>query len=102
MAANRFSNVQLTEMLIIYGEADRNAAEASRLYALRFPQPHPNERTFVAVVQRCRDTGCVRGRGGGGGYIGNRRNYEEANILNNIERNPRLSVRYDWINLCKL
>ncbi|CAB0032913.1 unnamed protein product [Trichogramma brassicae] len=70
-----YTNREYAEMLVIYGECNRNAAEAARVYAERFPQNEdfpnrrlPNPRIILGAVQRVIETGSVvpmahRGRG---------------------------------------
>ncbi|GJQ84008.1 hypothetical protein Trydic_g10475 [Trypoxylus dichotomus] len=64
-----YTNNELVDMLIIYGEARHNAVLAARLYSERYPErQHPVPRSFVGLVIRLRGTGEVkthRGRGGG-------------------------------------
>jgi hypothetical protein len=50
---------EMSDTILLYGEAERNSAAASRLYAERYPQRrHPNRRTFIS--QECRKTGRMR------------------------------------------
>ena len=53
-----YSNEECLEMVLIYGECQRNAQLAEREYQRRFPDArHPDWRTIVDVVQRLRDHG---------------------------------------------
>ncbi|KAH0812983.1 hypothetical protein GEV33_009808 [Tenebrio molitor] len=54
----RYTNLELTDMVLIYGEALSNGGAARRLYMKRFPgRQVPCERTFVSAVQHLRDYG---------------------------------------------
>ena len=94
--ANRFSNSELVDIVLAYGEARQNARLAERIYAERFPQRrHPNHRMFVGITQRLRDTGSLRpnhGRGGGPRQVRNRHIVEDA-ILNAVHVDPTISTR---------
>jgi hypothetical protein len=53
-----FTNLEKTDMVLIYGEARGHSELAPRIYRERFPQRIlPNSRTFVNVVQHLRDFG---------------------------------------------
>lgn len=89
-----FSNSELVDMMLIYGEARQNSLLARRLYAERYPARRlPTPRLFVRIVQRLRDTGYVqpnRGRGGG-------RQHQHDNMVNDIldavHAEPTISTR---------
>ncbi|GBM94241.1 hypothetical protein AVEN_154450-1 [Araneus ventricosus] len=50
-------------MLILYGECERRATSAARLYRERFPEgPLATRQTILKVVKRLRETGCVNSR----------------------------------------
>ncbi|KAJ3626683.1 hypothetical protein MTP99_017162 [Tenebrio molitor] len=54
----QYTNLELTDMVLIYGEALSNGGAAWRLYMERFPgRQVPCERTFVNAVQHLRDYG---------------------------------------------
>jgi hypothetical protein len=56
-----FTDEEFCEMVIIYGECNRNACQAARLFAQRHPQArHPTEATIRRVVLRLRQTGSTR------------------------------------------
>jgi hypothetical protein len=53
-----FTNLEKTDMVLIYGEARGHSELARQIYGERFPQRIlPNARTFVNVVQHLRDFG---------------------------------------------
>jgi hypothetical protein len=53
-----FTNLEKTDMVLIYGEARGHSELAPRIYRERFPQRIlPNSRTFVNIVQHLRDFG---------------------------------------------
>lgn len=55
---NRFSNEEMAEMHLAYGEARGNAREAARIYNDRFPgRIVADPRTFTAMHRRLRETG---------------------------------------------
>lgn len=58
-----FSNDQYCEMVLLYGECQRNSVQTALQYAIRFPNdPHPTSRTIRKVVHRLRETGSTRRR----------------------------------------
>lgn len=58
-----FTDFQYCEMVLIYGECQRNATHAAREYAVRFPAgPHPSAVTIANVVRRLRETGSTSSR----------------------------------------
>lgn len=91
-----FSNSELVDMVLMYGEARQNSRLAADMYAERFPQRrHPDRRTFINLVQRARDTANLqpqRGREGGPGRPLRVLN-QENRILNVIEDDPYISTR---------
>lgn len=96
MAEVEFTNAELMDMVILYGEARQNAAAAARLYAERFPnRVAPTPRRLLAVIQRGRETANLQPqRGIGGGRERLLRVLEvEDDILEMIENNPQLSTR---------
>lgn len=57
---NRFTNEQMADMHLVYGEAQGNAREAVRIYTDRFPDRIvPDSRTFTAIHRRLRETGSL-------------------------------------------
>jgi hypothetical protein len=51
-----FTNLEKTDMVLIYGKAQGHSELARRIYGERFPQRIlPNARTFVNVVQHLRN-----------------------------------------------
>lgn len=58
-----YTSTQYAEMIVIYGECQRNARAAARVYAERFPMDrHPTHRTITAALHRLRETGTVEPR----------------------------------------
>ena len=63
-----FSNAEMTDMVLMYGQALGNLLGAQRLYHETFPERRlPNHKTFAAVKQRLRENGkfqlCCNDRG---------------------------------------
>ena len=65
----RFNNVEMTDMLLIFGETHQNSREAARLYAERFPgrNVYPRHTEFVILRDRLRNTGQFAPHGGARG-----------------------------------
>ena len=58
---NHFTNDEMADMHLAYGEARGNSREAARIYADRFPTRRvPDSRTFTAIHRRLRETGSLR------------------------------------------
>lgn len=91
---NGYSNSELVDMLLMYGEAGQNCRLAQRYYAERFPgRRHPNSRIFVSLTQRLRDTGSLQpNRGRDGGAHRRPVNVENA-VLDLVRNDPTISIR---------
>lgn len=60
LVAKMYSNKQYAEMVLLYGQCNRNGREAARQYAIRFPNDkHPSPGVILNVVKRLRETGSV-------------------------------------------
>ena len=58
-----FTNEEMFDMLLIYGECFQNAKQAEQRYAERFPErSHPTRPTFTNIVSRLRETGSLSPR----------------------------------------
>ena len=58
-----FTNEEMVDMLLIYGEYFRNAKQTEQRYAERFPEiRHPTRPTFTYIVSRLRETGSLSPR----------------------------------------
>ncbi|GFV49842.1 DUF4817 domain-containing protein [Trichonephila clavipes] len=57
-----YTNEEDCEMVLLYGQYNRNKREATRLYAIKFPsRRHPSYRAIASAVQRLYKTGnCHR------------------------------------------
>lgn len=91
-----YDNNELVDMVIMYGEALQNAAEAARIYAERFPnRVHPPPRAFVNCVQRGRENGDLRPHRGG--HAGAPRPHRfvqvEEQVLDLVHEDPTISTR---------
>ena len=85
---------ELTDMIIMYGVAGRNARLASRLYALEYPlrrNPHPS--TFRSVERRLREGGQFRRVGRPGRPRTVRTPELEEAVLAALAAEPGLSTR---------
>ncbi|XP_018393522.1 PREDICTED: uncharacterized protein LOC108772487, partial [Cyphomyrmex costatus] len=89
-----YSAQEYADMVIVYGEAGRNARFAARLYAEQFPgRAHPTYNVILRCIRRLRETGSVlRIPHHNGGRMRVRVNVEER-ILEAFEENPRNSIR---------
>lgn len=54
-----YTSADYTEMIILYGECNRNAVATARVYRERFlnRDRYPDKNTILRAVQRCRETG---------------------------------------------
>nr|CAI5824613.1 unnamed protein product [Callosobruchus analis]CAI5855565.1 unnamed protein product [Callosobruchus analis]CAI5861025.1 unnamed protein product [Callosobruchus analis] len=53
-----YSFDEMTDMLLIYGEAKNNGRQAVRLYVQKFPNRRiPHHSTFASIEMRLRETG---------------------------------------------
>ncbi|KAJ3662341.1 hypothetical protein Zmor_006695 [Zophobas morio] len=90
-----FSNSEMTDMVLMYGQALRNSLEARRLYQEAFPERRlPNHKTFANVVQRLRENGKFQPRFSDRGRERTERTLDaEEEILNVVENDPGISIR---------
>nr|CAH7748736.1 unnamed protein product [Callosobruchus chinensis] len=87
--------LEMTDMLLIYGEAKNNGRQAVRLYEQKFPNRRiPHHSTFASIEMRLRETGNLRTKRNNAGRPRTTRTVriEEA-ILNNILERPSWSTR---------
>ena len=55
------SNLEMTDMHLMYGLAICNASKARRLYSEYFPNWRiPNKKTFQRIHERLRETDCFQ------------------------------------------
>lgn len=86
-----WSNEELSDIILTYGETLCNAAAAQRRYGEKYPRRRlPNARTFIAVNRRLRETGSARASGHAAG--GRRLDIDE-DVLDSVVENPRISTR---------
>ncbi|GFX24797.1 DUF4817 domain-containing protein [Trichonephila clavipes] len=58
-----YTKEEYCEMVLLYGQYNRNKREVARLYAIKFPRRrHPSCCTIESVVQRLHKTGSCHGR----------------------------------------
>lgn len=58
-----YTNEEYCEMVLLYGECNRNKRETERLYASKFPnRRHPSYSTIERAVKRLRETGSCHSR----------------------------------------
>lgn len=90
-----YTNLELTDMVLMYGRALGNGREAQRLYRETFPdRAVPDHHTFAATVQHLRDNGEYRPQTINRGRQRTPRVLDaEPEILNIVEENPSISVR---------
>lgn len=56
-----YDNEEYSEMVLLYGQCNRNKREAARQYALKFPNKnHPSPSTIFKAVAQLRKTGSFR------------------------------------------
>lgn len=69
-APHVFTNAEMTDMILIYGQCDENSREAARVYAQRFPnRVQPRHQRFPELRDRLRTTGTFApGRRGEFGF----------------------------------
>ena len=88
-----FTNEEMVDMLLTYGECFQNAKQAEQQYAECFPERHlPTHPTFTNIVSRLRGTGSLSPRK----RIRNKTVTNEAAevaVLAAVARNPHVSSR---------
>ncbi len=58
-----YTNEEYCEMVLLYGQCNRNKRETAKLYAIKFPnRRHPSECTIARAVQCLRKTGSCHRR----------------------------------------
>lgn len=90
-----FTNNELADMHLIYGETRGNARQAERLYRERFPdRRHPCRQTFTAIDRRLREQGTFVVYKGDCGVRRRTRTVEfEEQVLDRIAEQPSTSTR---------
>lgn len=93
--ARNFTNEELMDMILTFGEARQNSVAATRLYAQKFPQRyHPGRECFLRLLQRGRESGHLQPNYGQHGRRVRPRhilNLEEE-IMNIVEEQPIIST----------
>lgn len=89
----QYTNEEMADIHMIYGETRGNARQAAILYRDRFPNRNvPNIRTFTAIHRRLRETGAFKVTRPDAGR--QRVHFEqEQEILQYFEVNPQASCR---------
>lgn len=55
------TNVDKVNMLLIYGQSNKNSTEAKRMYQLQFPnRPQPDRKTFSNLCNNLKDYGSFK------------------------------------------
>ncbi|GFV99987.1 DUF4817 domain-containing protein [Trichonephila clavipes] len=58
-----YPNEEYCEMVLLYGQCNRNKWEVARLYAIKFPsRRHPSYCTIASSIQRLYKTGSCHRR----------------------------------------
>jgi Helix-turn-helix domain (DUF4817) len=91
---HNYQNAELVDMLLVFGEARRNAQEARRIYRRRYPnRRRPSCRIFRRICIRLSETGSFHPTiGGNSNRLRRTPAFEEA-VLNIIEDEPSTSTR---------
>lgn len=90
-----FTNIELTDIVLVYGAAGENSRQAQILYRERFPNRRiPDCRTFISTVQHLRDHGKFESVNADRGRTRTQRTLAaEEEILEAVENRPQLSCR---------
>nr|CAI5825460.1 unnamed protein product [Callosobruchus analis] len=90
-----YSFDEMTDMLLIYGEAKDNGRQAVPLYVQKFPNRRiPHHSTFASIEMRLRETGNLRIKRNNAGRQRTTRTVRiKEVILNNLLERPSLSSR---------
>lgn len=80
------SNSEKVDMLLVYGECQRNSRNAVRLYAERYPkQYHPPHSYFLRIESSLRDSGELPDARQGNNRRNQRQVIREANIQDELQ-----------------
>lgn len=89
-----YQNFELLEMLLVFGEARRNAQEARRIYRRRYPNRQtPSSQIFRKIARRLSESGCFHPKIGGNTNRFRRTPALEEAVLNMVEDDPSTSTR---------
>lgn len=90
-----YSSHELTDMLLVYGEAKQNAHEAVRIYHRKFPERRiPHKTIFENLLRRLRQTGSIKPPKFDSGRRRYRRTVQvEEAILDSVQNDPTTSTR---------
>ena len=90
----RYSNLEMTDMHLMYGLAMCNASKAKRLYSEYFPiRRIPNKKTFQKIHERLWETACFQRRSSYTGRPINRNCRFEEWVLHHVKKNTEDSTR---------
>ena len=90
----RYSNLEMTDMHLMYGLAMCNASKAKRLYSEYFPNRRiPNKKTFQKIHEHLWETACFQRRSSYTGRPINRNCRFEEWVLHHVEKNTEDSTR---------
>lgn len=93
MARLGYTNQDFLNLLLIYGECDRIAARACRVFVERYPdKPHPTGYTIQTLITNCLREGGFRSRSTKKKPI-TENEESEVNTLGYFEANPTNSIR---------
>jgi len=89
-----FSHVEYCDIHFVYGLCDGNSSAAVEEYRRRYPESRiPTRGVFTCVHQRLRDYGCLPSVVVGSERENVRPINTRENILEMVQRSPRLSTR---------
>ena len=89
-----FTHVEYCDMHYVYGYCDSNASAALNEYRRRYPERRiPSKRVFTRVEQSLRDNGCLPSFALHSEREIVRTINARENILDMVQRSPRLSTR---------
>jgi len=89
-----YTNEELFDMILIYGEFNRNSAKAARQYALRYPdRRHPTRGYIHAVAQVLRRTGSFHPTTRPNGIVRQIPPARVDVVRQRITENPHTSIR---------
>jgi hypothetical protein len=84
----------LTDVILLFGEAEHNSAASAHLYTRRYSQwQHPNHRIFISLERHLQETGHMKPNMPNTGRPQSHRSTDVGDLLHAVEQSPGTRTR---------